>query len=459
MRVTINNPARLTEQVGEVAIASDADVEQALTAAGTAFADWSKTTPDERAARLRAGADAIKAKIPELTRLFVRENGKPLREAERDLLRSIELMDVVAQTLPQWWRPELFDAGQPVWARRRPRGVTAVISPWNSPVLLSFRRMIPAIAAGNTVVLKPATQCPLTVMECVRALSQHLPAGVLNVVVGPGSSVGEKLAADGRVRAVAFTGSTETGRRIMEVAARSVKKVYLELGGNDPALVLSGAVLDAAAIARMTNAVLRAAGQVCVAIKRIYVHASRYDELVDKLANSFDSTVVGDGLKPETTMGPLNNKAQFDFVSSLLSRCRAANLEVLTRGRQLDPDEWSNGYFLLPSLVLGARQEDEIVGCEQFGPVVPILKFTDENEAIVRANQSEFGLRASVWTADRNKAEHIADRLEAGAVFHNNHGIFRDLHLEFGGVKQSGFSRESRFAGLDHYADTYGFAD
>jgi acyl-CoA reductase-like NAD-dependent aldehyde dehydrogenase len=245
----------------------------------------------------------------------------------------------------------------------------------------------------------------------------------------------------------------------MEVAARSVKKVYLELGGNDAALVLSDAVLDAAAISRMTNAVLRAAGQVCVAIKRIYVHESRYDELVDKLANSFDSTVVGDGLNPETTMGPLNNKAQFDFVSGVLSRCRAANLEVVTRGRQLDPNEWVNGYFLLPSLVLGARQEDEIVSCEQFGPVVPILKFSDENDAIARANQSEFGLRASVWTADRTKAEHIADRLEAGAVFHNNHGIFRDLHLEFAGVKQSGFSRESRFAGLDQYADTYGFAD
>src|SRR5262245_468782 len=139
MTVTITNPARLSEQVGEVAIASAADVEQALTAANAAFSAWSQTTPDERAARLRAGADAIKARIPELTRLFVRENGKPLREAERDLLRSIELMDVVAQTVPEWWRPELFDSGQPVWARRRPRGVTAVISPWNSPVLLSFR--------------------------------------------------------------------------------------------------------------------------------------------------------------------------------------------------------------------------------------------------------------------------------------------------------------------------------
>ena len=459
MTFTITNPARLSERVGEVAISSEADVEQALTAASTAFAAWSNTMPDERAARLRAGGAAIKARLAELTPLFVRENGKPLREAERDLLRAIELIDVVAQTLPQWWRPELFDSDQPVWARRRPRGVTAVISPWNSPVLLSFRRMIPAIAAGNTVVVKPATQCPLTVIECVRALSQHLPPGVLNVVVGPGGSVGEKLAADPRVRAVAFTGSTETGRRIMEVAARSVKKVYLELGGNDAALVLNDAVLDASAISRMTSAVLRAAGQVCVAIKRIYVHASRYDELVDKLVTSFDATVVGDGLNSQTTMGPLNNKAQFDFVSGLLDRCRAANLEVMTKGHQLDPTEWSNGYFLLPSVVLGARQEDEIVSCEQFGPVVPILKFSDENDAIARANQSEFGLRASVWTADRNKAEQIADRLEAGAVFHNNHGIFRDLHLEFAGVKQSGFSRESRFAGLDQYADTYGFAD
>jgi acyl-CoA reductase-like NAD-dependent aldehyde dehydrogenase len=244
----------------------------------------------------------------------------------------------------------------------------------------------------------------------------------------------------------------------MELASRTVKKVFLELGGNDPALVLHDAQFDSGAIERMTRAILRAAGQVCVSIKRIYVHESRYDELIDKLGRSFDAMIVGDGLHPSTTMGPLNNKSQFDFVTSLIEVCRANNLKVLTKGTALDPDAWNNGYFVLPSIILDAREADEIVRCEQFGPVIPILKFSDESDAIARANTGEFGLRASVWTSDPQRAAAIADRLAAGAVFHNNHGIFQDLHLEFPGVKQSGLSRESRISGLDHYADTYGFA-
>ena len=296
-------------------------------------------------------------------------------------------------------------------------------------------------------------------MECVRIASKHFPHDVINVVTGTGAMSGERLASDPRVRTVAFTGSTETGRRIMELASRTVKKVLLELGGNDPAIVLSDCVLDWQAVERMTNAILRAAGQVCVAIKRIYVHESRYDELVEKLAASFHAVVVGDGLRPETTMGPLNNKTQFDFVRGLIDRCRDKGLNVMTEGRKLDPADWDGGYFLLPTIVLGASAEDEIVITEQFGPVVPILKFRNEDEAIEQANRSEFGLRASVWTSGREVAATIADRLEAGAVFYNNHGIFRDLHLEFPGVKQSGLSRESCNAGLDHYADTYGFAD
>src|SRR5262249_54888087 len=251
-------------------------------------------------------------------------------------------------------------------------GVTAVISPWNSPVLLSFKRFVPAIATGNTVVLKPATYCPLTVLECARIFNNHLPSGVLNVVTGSGKIVGEKLATDERVRAIAFTGSTETGRRIMELGSRTVKKLFMELGGNDPALVLNDANLDDGTLARMTHAVLRAAGQVCIAIKRIYVHQSRYDELVGKLSQSFDRVVIGDGLAPETTMGPLNNKTQFDFVTDLINQCKNAGFTVLTKGRKLDPKTWYQGFFMLPSIVLGAEESHQIVRCEQFGPVVPV---------------------------------------------------------------------------------------
>jgi acyl-CoA reductase-like NAD-dependent aldehyde dehydrogenase len=453
------NPARLSEVVGRVSLYSKADVDAVLEQAQAAFKTWSRTEPEDRALRLLQAAADLRAALPELTTLFVRENGKPLREAEVDIRRSIELIEIVARDLPEWSKPAMVDPQQPVFARRRARGVTAVIAPWNSPVLLSFKRFVPAIATGNTVVLKPATYCPLTVLECARIMNKHLPAAVLNVVTGSGAVAGEMLATDERVRAIAFTGSTETGRRIMELGSRTVKKFFMELGGNDSALVLDDAILDDAALVKMTNAILRAAGQVCIAIKRLYVHDSRYDELVEKLSQSFGRVVVGDGLSDRTTMGPLNNKAQFGFVAGLIDRCEKTGLTVLTKGKKLDPEKWHQGYFMLPSIILGAREDHEIVKCEQFGPVIPIIPFSGDEDAVARANNTPYGLRASVWTHSRDRAEALADKIEAGAVFWNNHGIFRDLHIEFPGIKQSGFSRESRAAAMDHYVDTYGFAE
>jgi len=453
------NPAKFSEVVGRARMATEADIERSLDQAQTAFQTWSRTTAEERASRLTDAARDLRSALPELVRLFVRENGKPLREAEIDIRRSIDLTEIVARDLPQWSKPELIDPQQPVCARRRARGVTAIIGPWNSPVLLGFKRFIPAIAAGNTGVVKPASYCPLTLIRCVEIVNRHLPSGVLQVVTGSGVIAGEKLAADERVRTIASTGSTETGRRIMELASRTVKKVYLELGGNDPAIVLSDAKLDEDAIARMTYGILRASGQVCVAIKRIYVHHSRLNELVEKLAASFDRVVVGNGLIPETTMGPLNNRRQFEFVTGLIDRCMQRGLVVMTKGRKLFPPGWNEGFFVLPSIVLGAGEHDDVVRCGQFGPVIPIMPFVNENDAIDRANNTPYGFRASVWTADRHRAEALADRIQAGAVFLNNHAGFRDLHIEFPGIKQSGFSRESRWAALDHYTDTYGFAE
>lgn len=453
------NPARFSEVVGQVRMFSEADVDAVLKQAANAFKTWARTTPEHRASRLQSAALDLRVLELQLVPLLVRENGKTLREAETDIRRSIELMEIIAADLVEWSKPAVVDSKQPVFARKRARGVTAVISPWNSPVLLSFKRMIPAIATGNSVVLKPATNCPLSITECVNIMNANFPPGVLNVVTGTGQVVGEKLATDERVRAIAFTGSTETGRRIMELSSRTVKKLYLELGGNDPAIVLHDAMLDHVTVARMTHAILRAAGQVCIAIKRIYVHNSRYDELVEKLGAAFDNVVVGDGMKGDTMMGPLNNKAQFEFVGGLLERSRKEKLTVLTKGSQLEPEHWQEGYFMLPSIILGANEDHEIVRSEQFGPVVPIIPFADEEDAIAKANRTPYGLRASVWTSNREHAAALADRIEAGAVFWNNHGIFQDLHIEFPGVKQSGLSRESRSAALDHYTDTYGFAE
>ncbi len=457
--INVINPARFSEVVGQVPESSEGDVDRALGRAEAAFKIWSRVAPAERASRLREVAGDLGRAQPELARLFVRENGKPLQEAETEIRRSIELMEVVAAALAEWSKPVLIEPHQPVWARRRPRGVTAVISPWNSPILLSFKRLVPAIASGNTVVVKPSSYCPLALIECADIFNRYFPEGVLQVITGSGTLAGEMLATDPRVQTVAFTGSTETGRRIMELGSRTVKKVFLELGGNDPAIILADAKLGEEAVARLTHAILRASGQVCIAIKRIYVHQSRFDELMDKLVESFDEVVVGDGLAPDSTMGPINNRSQFDFVSALLDKCVEKNMVVLRPGRKLSESAWDQGFFLLPAIVLGAAESDDVVRCEQFGPVIPIMPFEDEEDAIARANDTAYGLRASVWTEDRERAEGIADRLQAGAVFLNNHSIFRDLNIEFPGIKQSGFSRDSRSAGLDHYADAYGFAE
>ncbi len=455
----VKNPANIVEVVGEVALSSKEAVAQAVESASLAFSSWSRTNTEERANRMVEAANLLKPIIEENVSLFVRENGKTLVEAKKELLRSIDVMHHCAEALLKWWHPESLPGTQNVQIRKRPRGVTAVISPWNSPMLLTFKRVIPAVLAGNTVVVKPATHCPLTVMTCLKVVASCFPPGVINIVPGSGGVVGDLLCSDPRVKTIAFVGSTETGKHIMRTASSTVKKLYMELGGNDPALIFEDASLNEQAIQRLRFGILRAAGQVCSAIKRIYVHESRYDELVQKLTKEFHRVVVGNGIHPDATMGPLNNQAQFDFVNSLIDRTQKSGAQVITAGQIMDPETWDKGYFMQPSIVTGVEQNSEIVRAEQFGPVIPILKFTSEEEAIQLANDTEFGLRASIWTENEGKVAEYADRLEAGAVFHNNHTVFQDIHLDFPGLKESGLSRETRHCGLEYFTDSYGLAD
>ncbi|KAF0817327.1 Aldehyde dehydrogenase [Bacillus sp. ZZV12-4809] len=453
------NPADHQEIVGEVALCSEDQVETAISAAAKAFNTWSGSEIEDRANRMKQAADEIRASIEENVTLLIRENGKVLVEAKKDLLRCVDIMKEAADELLEWWKPESIPGSQKVQIRKRPRGVTAVISPWNSPMILTFKRVIPAVLAGNTVVVKPATSCPLTIMSFLKIAASYFPDGVINIVTGSGGVIGNKLCSDPRIRTVAFVGSTKTGKEIMRAASGTVKKVYMELGGNDAAIILKDANLDEGAIKRLRFGVLRAAGQVCSAIKRIYVHESRYGELVEKLRKEFQHIKVGNGIQPDAEMGPLNNKSQYDYVNGLIERARKSGATVITGGIQLDPESWDKGYFILPAIITGVDQQSEIVRVEQFGPVIPILPFKEDEEAITLANDSEFGLRASVWTEDETKAIELADRLEAGAVFHNNHTVFQDLHLDFPGLKESGLSRETRHCGLEFFADSYGFAN
>ncbi|MEH6991734.1 aldehyde dehydrogenase family protein [Neobacillus drentensis] len=453
------NPANTSEVVGQVAICSENNVNEVIEVAEKAYETWSRSDIGDRAALMNTAAEELATIIEENVTLYVRENGKTLVEAKKDLLRCVEVMKGCAAELLNWWKPEVLPGNQKVQVRRRARGVTAVITPWNSPMILTLKRVIPAVLAGNTVVVKPATNCPLTIMTCLKVVAEHFPPGVINIVTGSGKVIGDILCSDSRVRTVAFVGSTETGKDIMKKSAGNLQKVYMELGGNDPAIILDDANMDEAAIKRLKMGILRAAGQVCSAIKRVYVHESRYEEIVKKLTKEFERVVVGDGIQPDVTMGPLNNKAQFDYVNELIKRTVKAGAEVITAGIQLNPESWDQGYYMLPSIVTGIDQQSEVVRVEQFGPVIPILPFSDVDEAVKLANDSEFGLRASVWTDNEELAIELADRLEAGAVFHNNHTVFSDLALDFPGLKESGVSRETRHCGLEFYADSYGFAD
>ncbi|MBT2726131.1 aldehyde dehydrogenase family protein [Bacillus sp. ISL-75] len=455
----VTNPAHTSEVVGEVALCSKADVDQAVGIAAKVYESWSQSDIEDRANRMKLAADEIKSIVEENVSLLVRENGKVLVEAKKDLLRVVDIMKQGAEELLEWWKPESLPGGQKVQIRKRPRGVAAIISPWNSPLILTFKRVIPAVLTGNTVVVKPATSCPLTIMTFLKVVASYFPDGVINVVTGSGGVIGDALCSDPRVRTIAFVGSTETGKEIMRAAAGTVKKLYMELGGNDAAILLADAKLDDEAIKRLRFGVLRAAGQVCSAIKRIYVHESRYEEVIDKLTKEFSRIRVGNGIQPDVEMGPLNNKSQYDYVNGLINRASESGANVITGGIQLDPESWEQGYFIMPTIITGVDQQSEIVRAEQFGPVIPILPFSDVDEVVRLANESEFGLRASVWTEDELLAVKLADRLEAGAVFHNNHTVFQDLHLDFPGLKESGLSRETRHCGLEYFADSYGLAN
>lgn len=456
----IINPANRAEVVGEVAFVNEQEVTAAIEAADRAYQSWSQSSIDDRVNRMLKAADAVAPLVEENVVLYVRENGKVLAEAKKDLARCLDVMRAAAKELKTWWQPENWsETPQAVQIRRRPKGVTAIITPWNSPVLLTFKRLVPAVLTGNTVVVKPATNCPLTVMTLIKEMAAHFPPGVINVVTGSGSLIGKMLSTDPRVKVISFVGGTETGKSIMQLASSTLKKLYMELGGNDPAIVLPDAELDEETLTRMRGGILRAAGQVCSAIKRIYVHTSRYEELVQKLTDQFQQMVVGDGTIPDVNMGPLNNEKQYRFVQDLIEQTKAAGRNLIVAGQKYDPGSWEQGYFILPHIVADAEPTDPLVSCEQFGPIIPIIPYQDVDEAIQYANDSIYGLRASVWTKDREKAKVFADRLQAGAVFHNNHTVFQDLHLDFPGLKQSGISRETRWFSFELFADSYGFAN
>ncbi len=419
-------------------------LDAAVSAAERAFPDWSRDM-DRRRQALLACAEAIKTHAEELAPLLTREQGRPLPLAHQELEFSLGWFQFTAgMNLPVEVVQD--DPTAYIEVRHRPCGVVGAITPWNYPLLMFTWKVAPALLAGDTVVIKPSPYTPLTTLRFGEILNEVLPAGVLNVVSGD-DELGAMITRHPAIRKVAFTGSVATGKKVAAAIAPDLKRLTLELGGNDAAIVLDDIDVETAA-AKLFGYAFANSGQVCCAIKRIYVHESVAAQLVEALAGIANATKVGDGMDPESQLGPLNNKPQFERVIELVEDARRSGATIVTGGKPLDGE----GYFYPPTLVTGVGSGTRLVDEEQFGPALPIIRYTDVDEAIRNANDTTYGLGGSVWSADPERAVAIADRLESGTVWINMH-MMPNPAAPFGGWKWSGVGVENGIWGLTGFTD------
>lgn len=412
---------------------------EAVAAAKEAFKSWRKVPMAERRAMVMKLADAVEARVEEFGRLLTQEQGKPLAESTAEIaytaafLRYLASLDLENKLIED-------NENRRVEMRRKPLGVVGCIIPWNFPVLIVAFKAPVALLAGNTIVIKPAPTTPLTTLRLGELIAEIFPAGVVNIVTDQ-NDLGGVLTTHPDVAKISFTGSTETGKKVMASAASSIKRITLELGGNDAAIVLGDVDPKTVAPGIFGGATMNA-GQVCLAIKRVYAHESIYDELCDELAKLADAAVVDDGLKQGAQIGPLQNKMQYEKVKGFLEDARA-NGTIIAGGVVEDRP----GYFIRPTIVRDVSDGTMIVDEEQFGPILPVIKFSDVDDALERANASPWGLGGSVWSTDRDKAYDIACEVDSGTVWINKHLDFGP-NIPFGGAKQSGIGVEFAEEGL-----------
>lgn len=452
-RYEVHNPASPTETVGFAASGSREDTQAAITAAHRAFPGWAALSYQERADYLVKVADRLVDDPQEMAaraRLLTREHGKILKEAHLEVARLGDRFRYCASLADRLAEDERL-SGPPfdTIITKQPRGVAALITPWNWPLSILGAKLPQALISGNTTVVKLARSASLAPALTIQRMAEVLPPGVINLVTGSGSEVGNELLSHPLVTKVNFTGGIETGKHVMATAAKTLKHVTLELGGNDPALVLEDADLGEATLRRMVLGTFLTSGQVCMAIKRIYVHQSRYQEFLDGFCAIVDEHVVGNGLDENVTMGPLNNLEQLETVRDYVAEARQKGATVRELGRIADEETFREGYFHRPTVVTDADQSLKVVRCEQFGPVVPIITFKDQDDAVAMANDSEFGLCSSVWSTDPDRAQSVARLLEAGYTYLNAHGpMAQDGRAPFGGFKQSGIGRNLGYEGV-----------
>ena len=437
------NPAN-EDAIGTVPACGEAELDRAVAAARRAFASWRKTPVEERREAIQGIAAAIKDNADELYRLLTSEQGKPHHQAQQEIYgaaglaaaqSTLSLDDVINQD----------DDTRLSRTRRVPVGVVGGIVPWNFPVMMAIQKIVPAILSGCTIVLKPSPFTPLTTLRIAELIKDVVPAGVVNVITGE-DSLGPLITGHPDVDKITFTGSTATGKKIMEGASKDLKRITLELGGNDASIVLPDADVEKVAEQLFWSSFSNA-GQICVAAKRIYIHEDIYDDLSKAIAEYAKGVTVGDGSQQGTGVGPIQNRKQFERVCELIQDAKDQGYTFLVGG---DVDPSGSGYFVPITILDNPPEDARIVAEEQFGPIMPLMKFSTEEEAIARANASEYGLAGAVWTKDADKGVAIAEQLETGTVWVNEF-----LHINplapFGGHKQSGFGAEYGIEGLKEF--------
>ncbi|MFA9430291.1 aldehyde dehydrogenase [Egicoccus sp. AB-alg2] len=452
-RLEVRDPAR-QQVVGDVPNAGPEAVDRAVQAALRAFASWRRVPAAQRGALLLAGAHRVAAAVDELAPMLTAEQGKPLREAHLELHRFVETLEHyagLARNLRGQSVPDLDD-GARGFVLKRPLGVVAAIVPWNFPTTLLGNKLGPALITGNTVVAKPDETTPFVTLRIAELMHDAgLPAGVFNVVTGLGEVTGEALIRHPDVRKVAFTGSTPVGKHVMSAAADRLARVTLELGGSDPLIICADADVDAAISAASMGRFFNC-GQACLAIKRVYVEDAVADRVVEQLAAKAGRLQLGPGDVKGTQIGPMHSEEGRDLLAAQLADGVASGGEVVAGGDLPDGEDLTKGWFHAPTVVAEPSHDSRLAREETFGPVLPVWRVSDLDEAVERANDSPFGLGSSVWTSDLRKATYAMEALDAGYTWVNSRTKVYD-ELPFGGLKESGYGKEHGIEALDFYQE------
>jgi acyl-CoA reductase-like NAD-dependent aldehyde dehydrogenase len=425
--------------------AGEAELDRAVAAARHAQAGWAALGFEARAQLIGELADKLRAEQEPLAELLTTEQGKPIGQSVAEIDRGaagaagMTQIAISVETL-------IDNEQQRIELHYRPLGVVGIITPWNAPVNLALGPLVSALYTGNTVVLKPSPYTPLTTLKLGELLRDILPAGVLNVLAG-GDELGQRMTEHAGIDKISFTGSVATGKKVYASAAGTIKRLTLELGGNDPAVVLDDVDPEAIA-ARLFFSAFVNSGQVCMAIKRIYAHESVFAGLCDALVAEAEKARVGNGFDPATTLGPLQNRMQYDKIVAMIRHTKSTGATFLCGGEIPE----GPGYFIPPTLVTDVADDSRLVTEEQFGPIVPILRYSDLDDAIARANDTRFGLSGSVWTSNIERGKAIAARLEVGTAWVNMHRATNPV-VPFGGAKESGLGRQYSHLGLKSYME------